>query len=401
VSRCGRCDWRSEPELAETGREQLAGHADRSGHAICRCCERSLTVEETRTCEPCLTESRSLLAGIVVLWEQLDHHLGRIRGQALTGAPGGSEERALPGGDALVLAGPGSGGQAGRRLTAGELRDGLVQNLDGREHAADNRPSDPVSVAQVLTSWEDDWRHTFRQPASPLAASSTTRVVHAAQHYLQVHGRRAAGEHEDFKAYFTELQDLHRALERATGNDQRRVTADAECFGCGAGQLVREVRDGRPCHHDTSTLPVFPGEIELDEEGQPVLDASGRRVRVPIGERRSRYEAALEIWEAAHSRCQEQGGYADVWTCQRPGCGESYDWTRYLLAVRAKVRGTPAGDWSLPAHVALVLDVPVQTVLTWAKRGLIRTACLLGDRRMRVNSDDVRRRLQLRTKQAS
>jgi hypothetical protein len=399
--RCSRCDFRTSADSDLSGRDQLLEHADVSGHQVCGCCRRSLNVEEVRTCELCLTESRSLLAGVVVLWEQLDHHLGRIRGQALTGAPGWSEERALPGGDALVLAGPGSGGQAGRRLTMGELRDGLVQNLDGREHAADNLPKDPVSVAQVLTSWEDDWRHTFRQPASLLPASSTTRVVHAAQHYLQVHGRRAAGEHPVFDEYLADLQQLHGALERATGNDQRRVTAEAECFGCGAGSLVREVREGRPCHHDTATLPRFPSEWELDEDGRLILTEKGKPIRVPTGERREQYEAALELWEKAHSRCQEQGGYADVWTCQRAGCGETYDWRRYLRAVRAKVRGTPAGDWSLPAHVALLMDVPVQTVLTWAKRGVVATACVVGDRRMRVNSDDVRRRVQLRSKKAS
>jgi hypothetical protein len=138
VSRCGRCDWRSEPELAETGREQLAGHADLSGHAICGCCERSLTAEEVRTCEPCLTESRSLLAMIIRLWEELPKHLGHLRGAAGGGAKPAVDGRPLPGGAVLVLLGPGSEGLA---ETGETTRDG-----------------DPSSVAFELTWWAKNWK---------------------------------------------------------------------------------------------------------------------------------------------------------------------------------------------------------------------------------------------------
>jgi hypothetical protein len=116
VSRCGRCDWRSEPELAETGREQLAGHADLSGHAICGCCERSLTAEEVRTCE----------------------HLGHLRGAAGGGAKPAVDGRPLPGGAVLVLLGPGSEGLA---ETGETTRDG-----------------DPSSVAFELTWWAKNWK---------------------------------------------------------------------------------------------------------------------------------------------------------------------------------------------------------------------------------------------------
>lgn len=393
--RCARCDYRTDPQDEQPARVQLLEHATDAAHPLCQVCRRSLPVEDRGTCEQCLTESRSLLAGIVTMWAELPTHLGHPSGARYDESVSASKDKPLLGGDALVLAGPGGSGQTGRRLWPSELKQGLVQNYDGREHAVDNHASDAPSVAQLLTEWEDDWRHTRTEPAAALPARSTATVISAAAGYLEVHARWAARAHPAFDQYVTDLRQLHHRLERATGRDERIVKADAECFRCGAGALVREIRAGRPCHHDTATLPAFPGEWELDDDGLVLLDENDKPVRVPVAERRRRYELAMEQWEADHGRCQQQGGYADRWTCQR--CGDTYDWQRYLLAVRTKVRGTPAGDWGLPGHLALVHGVPVKTILTWARRGVVAVACILGDSRMRVSAEDVRGRVRQRT----
>ena len=331
--RCLRCDFRTDPDLPTRSREQLADHAAVSDHPLCVVCHRSLDRLEQQTCERCLTESRALLAGIRLMWHELPGHLGQIRGTGFSPVRGGSDGRPLLGGDGMALIGPGGTGLTGRRLTPTELRRGLTQNLDGREHMVDNRPSDPASVAQLLTTWEDDWRHTRGEPASDLPAASTTRVISAAARYLEVHGRWAAREHPAFEDYFDDLRILHVRLEHATGRGDVIQRAEADCFQCGADALVRDVN---------------------------------------------------------------ARGYADSWTCRR--CGEEYGWERYRLAVAERLQGTPAGDYPLPGHIALQLGLPLQTVLTWAKRGVVGTVCLLGgkrDKRMRVVAEDVKERARL------
>lgn len=386
--KCARCDFRTQPDLEQTSRAQLLEHADTAGHPLCVVCHRSLPIDDEQTCEQCLTESRSLLAGIAAMWVETDTLLG-VAGSF----------------DALTMVSPGGTGTAGRKLWPSELRQGLVQHLDGREHAVDNYARDPASVVQLLTQWEDDWRRTRQEPAALLPPAASAHVLHKTVGYLEVHTRWAAREHPAFDEYVRDLRSLHFRLEVATGRDDRQVRAEAECFRCGAGALVRELREGKACEHDSGSLPAFPAEYEHDDDGDLILeyfdqhgqlirDRHGRVVghplRVPIIIRRVLYEQAVQEWEAAHGRCQQQGGYADQWICVR--CRERYDWQRYVRAVKAKVEGTPAGDWGLPGHLALVHGISVKTILTWARRGVVAVACIVGDQRMRVSADDVRER---------
>lgn len=366
-----RCDWRSDPE-AGGARDQLVEHAVGSGHPVCAACRRSLRSEERQVCEPCLTESRSLLAGISLMTAELPGHLGQLRGSGFD-QTSRSREKPLPGGDALVLAGPGSGGTGARVLTRRELGRGLVQGIDGREHHLDNRDTDAVSVAQVLTEWEDAWRHTRGESAA--FATSINSSVRGAVGYLEVHARWAADEYDDFPDYLAQLRQLHTRLERATGRDDRPVKAEANCFEC-SGTLLRLRKDGKPCTH--TTPPGWPAQYGIDDLGRV-------RLMVPAAKVRERHEERLEVWEDEHRVC-EQGGFADKWACSR--CGVEYEYGRYLRAVADRLRVTATG-WTLPAHVAQVLDVPLETVRTWAKRGHVASACLVGDPRLRVSYEEV------------
>lgn len=354
--RCARCDFRVDPDGDAGGREQLLEHAQSSGHELCLICQRSLAPTDIRVCEQCLTASRTVLSGVVTLWAELPRHLGHLRATAYDSARSSGDGRPLLGGDVLALGSPGSAGGGARRLTSsdrlqperwwvkgaiGPLTHAAVWESErqrtGREHMVDNRPTDPQSVAQVLTSWEDDWRHTRGEPASSMPAHSTARVVHAAAGYLEVHTRWAAQHHPAFDEYVHDLQALHSRLERATGRDQRIVRAEAECFGCGADALVRELTDR---------------------------------------------------------------GYEDRWTCRR--CGETYDWSRYLLAVSGRLQESDVPGWGLPEQIAYVLGVNAKTVRGWADRGLVAIACAVSDKPtrptarapLRVWWDDARTRAE-------
>lgn len=226
--RCRRCDWRPDVDLDDKPVTQLAIHAIDAAHPLCRCCPRSLTRDETWTCETCLTETRTLLSGIVTMYDELPRHLARL-GSGLGGS-GRRSERALPGGDALVLLGAGSEGLA---------EDGTTTH-DG----------DLASVSFELGWWAAEWQGR-REELRPLGSRPST-VVHNAAAYLDVRARWAADEHPGFADFTDDLRRIHTALEHATGRSRKAARANASCFDC-KGQLVRRVdpRTGLEDEHVT------------------------------------------------------------------------------------------------------------------------------------------------------
>ena len=315
--KCARCDFATVGDVPS--REQMAEHAQDSGHALCIICARSLTAEEQQTCEvgtrdrpSCLTKSRELLSGIRTLYDLAAGELGTLKATRLDAdhRANADDGRPLPGGDALVLLGPGSPGHA---------EDGLT-----------TKDGDVTSAAYDLLWWAEDWQDTFglrvtaRRPQSPAAQMRTALGV------LEVNMRRASREHPAFDEFTNDLHQLHLRLERATGGGTAQIRAEAECFGCGADALTRQVTDK---------------------------------------------------------------GYEDAWTCQR--CGEIYDWPRYLLALSGRLQQQDVPGWGLPEQVGYVLGVNPKTVRGWAARGLVTTACVAGDRRLRVWWADARERAGL------
>lgn len=205
---CRLCDWRPAHNPDSPGPlSQLADHAVDSGHPVCLVCGRSLTSTELRTCESCVAEVRRLLVEVVQLFALLPMTLGHPVGARYDAdSPhGGSDERPLPGGDALVMLGPGS-------MAAGAL--GL--------------PSDPPAVAAELGGWEDDWRSTRREPAADCEAT-----VAGAAAYLSDRAGWSASHHDAFDEFVTDLRRITARLRDATAMSDRPQLG-VPCFDCGA-----------------------------------------------------------------------------------------------------------------------------------------------------------------------
>ncbi len=378
---CARCDWR--PDVEQPTREQLAAHAVAAAHPLCVVCTRSLHRAEPRVCELCISYVQQLLAGILLLWAELHGHRRTIRTGQYDETRPVSRDKPLLGGDVLLLLGPGSNGTSARRLSPAEIRKGMT----GREHGVDNQPTDGASVAQVLTSWEDSWRRVWEEPAAD-TGERLSSIIRSAASYLERRTRAAANgdsrldPQPEFDAYVHELAELHGQLERVTHQDRRPAVAEADCFTC-AGRLERHWREAQACGH---TPPRHPPK-RLTWLGVSFTREEQARWR----------EQLLVDFAEQHGRC-EQGGFEDVWRCNR--CHRVYEWHEYLFAVQAKLREQPSQGWSLPEHAAMVLDVPVDTIRSWIKRGQIAVACVVAkpkrDRRMRVWWPEVAERVKAR-----
>lgn len=289
----------------------------------CVLCAEQLHRAEQQTCHRCLLATAEVLSGVVTMWTELPTHRGQLRG--LRPAAGHAGDTTVPGGDVLVLAGPGGNGGSPRRLTRSETRlperwwllgstGPLTQRgylaaereRTGREHAADNLPSDPPSVRQVLASWVEDWT-AAGAPAGPEHPS-----VPAAGRYLQQQLTWAARGHDAFGDFTRELRELHARLERVTGRAVDIVRANVDCLACGRA-LVKQ----------------------LDDVGRQEED----------------------------------------FTCE--GCGRVVTEQRYHLALSAELRrrhrvALGGVEFGTPVLVAAVLGRPVATVRAWERAGLIR-----------------------------
>lgn len=205
----------------------------------------------------------------------------------------------------------------GRPLPGGDVLVLLGAGSQGlAEDGATARDGDPFSAAFTLEFWREEWEDARGERVTDRRVRSPRAKVRQAIGYLERMTRWAAQQHPGFDDYADDLRLLHARLERATGRAERPVRAEAECFSCGADALVRELTDR---------------------------------------------------------------GLADRWTCQR--CGRTYDWPSYLLACRAKVEDgrqqLAVVGWGTFAQVSAAVGVPVETVRTWAKRGVVATCCLV------------------------
>lgn len=305
-----------EGQAPRPAREQAVEHAEAAGHPLCVVCgRRSVTVEEGQTCGPCLSEVRANLAGVFALWVDLHRMVGGPRGVAGNGGRGGGDEHALPGGTVLALLAPGSSGGAPRRLTPTDIARGL----DGREHQVDNHPDDTPSAGWTLVTWEDDWRHTRREPAAEHAAH-TDEAVKAAHGYLERHTLWASGGvpgqagHPAFDEYADELRALHVRMQQAAQQLRNPTKAGADCFDCG-GDLVRLV------------------DPDTGLEDEHVTCSYCEQVYNP-----GRYRWALKAAAEAASRIEVDGE-----------------------------------RWATPAALARDLDRSERTVRSWHQRGQIRS----------------------------
>lgn len=222
MMRCNRCQW--------TG-DNLTDHILDSGHPACILCDKSLTATEAQTCAKCVARVRADLADIEALWAELPEAAEALKPSwsASEGRSGG-ESHTIPGGDALVLLGPGSDGRAQTYAIANDLES---------SHAEDEWPSDAQSALFTLASWEDDFRRTFGHPAAGLA-TVTDSVA-----YLTANldtGARAANMHPAFDEFAADVSRLRARMQQATGAAETPVRAPAACFEC-QGPLERHWTD--------------------------------------------------------------------------------------------------------------------------------------------------------------
>lgn len=216
MSRCHRCDYHAN------GRADLTGHADQTGHPLCRICTRSLHPTEAHTCGICLANTRADLVDIPRLYQLLEHELGHIP-TARYDRTGRSSETPLPGGDALVMLAGGNPSDAGR-------------------NGAEGRPDDPESIAVTLASWEDDWRRIRHEPPAMIDATAgdhQRRALTAAVDYLSRRLSWAADHHPAFDAFAEDITRLVSRLASTTHTTDATLIGVA-CLDCNR-RLERQV----------------------------------------------------------------------------------------------------------------------------------------------------------------
>jgi hypothetical protein len=198
---------------------------------MCGTCARRLGVGELATCRACVADARADLAAVLDAYGMLPALLNGLGSNAPNpAAVHGGSERPMPGGDVLVLLGPGSGADNQRRADAARRRAGRPGS---DVWGLDDLPSDPSSVAYELGRWEDDWRRVRGEPAASGPAG-----VHTAADYLRDRLAWAAGHHDAFPDFAEDLARLRRRLEVATGTIDRPERADVPCLDC-QGPLER------------------------------------------------------------------------------------------------------------------------------------------------------------------
>jgi hypothetical protein len=296
--RCLRCDWTGTADTWGEARDLAVDHAVAAEHWLCALCLRSLPAELEQTCYGCVARTKTRLADIVDLYALLPAELTDGQGHILSADRPQHDPIRV---DVLAMLGPGSAGTAWPRrhwpvpLDLGYDETYNSPPLRSPQHGM-NLPSDPVSVAAQLGSWEDDWR-THR--AEPAASQSAT--VAGAANYLMARLGQAAQDHPAFADFADELRDMHRALEAATARGDRFEHSDAPCFDCGQRDLTRSFRPPDPCDH------------------QPAAYGSWHRL-------------LQAQWREQH-QCDQGGLDETVWVCRT--CGREYVPRDYWLAVTA------------------------------------------------------------------
>jgi len=173
--------------------------------ALCLLCHRPLASTDLRTCVACLGQVRRQLRDVPALVEMGEHLIAEPASPSYDGTRGGDDE--LPGGDLLVLLGPGAPGGVGH-------------------------PADPMPVVQTLATWVRDWAETRDEDALPCPRTPDMC------RWLSLRAGWAAGHHDAFDEFASDLARMVGALEDATGAGDRAETG-APCLACRA-LLVRD-----------------------------------------------------------------------------------------------------------------------------------------------------------------
>ncbi len=200
----------------------------------------NLEPDERQVCRVCVGAVRADLHAVVNLFKVLPVMLDRMGSNAPQANPTRASERPMPGGDALVLLAGGAGADEARRRKRDADAKTAVTGLANREPewGADDRDTDPLSVAWELARHEDDWRRIRREPA----AVGVAGVLSAAA-YLTTNLGWAASRHPEFPDFAADVRRLRGILERVTGTHERpEVCPDAVCLDC-EDRLIKRYTD--------------------------------------------------------------------------------------------------------------------------------------------------------------
>ena len=169
---------------------------------------------------------------------------------------------------------------------------------------------DEMSPLWVLGEWEQLWRDHLDHPAPDDQVMTLT----AAAAYLNTQMTyMAAQEDPPFDDFAAALKACRTHLQAVLHDQNQGDAAGVGCFECG-GKLERPMKTPAQCPHRTparkwlSVLTTYP-ELPIQQ-----LERTGAKM--------------------ACSDC-DQGGFEDVWTCQR--CLRRYTYAEYNFALRANL----------------------------------------------------------------
>jgi hypothetical protein len=176
----------------------------------CLLCHHPLAPTELRTCTRCLGLVRRHLRTISQLHRMLPHLIGLLPAPVV-GFKAKGADTPLPGGDLLVMLGPGS-------------------------PAGEGQADDAPAVAFELWQWAVDWAEIRGEPQPP------TPGVPEAVGWLSTRAGWAAAHHDAFDEFAADLARIVRHLETATGLSDRPEVGPP-CPYCRTASLLRYVTD--------------------------------------------------------------------------------------------------------------------------------------------------------------
>lgn len=214
----------------------------------CIVCGRDvLKSDEERTCVRCLGATRRSIIRIEQDYQLLPLELLDRAGAASPMEPNGDRHGdgdPLPGGDLMVLLGPGS-----------------------TRHHGDAVDDDVDSILGTLERWETDWRITFGDGQATERATIGNVTV-----YLLRRLSHAARNHGAFDEFATDVRDKRHALDIRLGLHPQR--SDVPCTYCKTRTLEREIpRNGVPlewrctrCHRGYTESEYYVAARQHGEE---------------------------------------------------------------------------------------------------------------------------------------
>jgi hypothetical protein len=199
-----------------------------------------------QTCDRCISWVRRTLIRVEQLYPLLPYELAGRAGASLPMDPSGihGDTEPMPGGDVLVMLGPGS-------------------------TAWHSETVDIDSVLGVLERWDTDWRITFGEPAATDQATVTGCSLYLLRRLV-----KAAQEHHAFDEFADDVRTLHDRTELALRVSPQR--SPVPCITCGHRALERPAprEDGRAfewqcgrCHRNYTDADYW---MAMRQNGQAV-----------------------------------------------------------------------------------------------------------------------------------